>query len=51
MIARILQGTPANQIPVERPTSLKLAINAGALRVMGLTAPPALLQRADEVVE
>lgn len=51
MVARILQGTPASQIPIEQPTSLKLAINVGALRAMGLTAPPALLKRADEVVE
>jgi putative ABC transport system substrate-binding protein len=51
MIARILQGTPANQIPVEQPTTFKLAINVGALRAMGLTVSPDLLKRADEVVE
>jgi putative ABC transport system substrate-binding protein len=51
MIARILHGTPPSQIPIEQPTSFKLAINVGALRAMGLTVPPALLQRADEVVQ
>jgi putative tryptophan/tyrosine transport system substrate-binding protein len=51
MIARILNGTPPGQISVETPDHVRLAINVGALRAMGLAAPPALLRRADTVVE
>ena len=51
MIARVLQGTPPSQIPVEQPTGVRLAVNVGALRVMGLTASPALLKRANTVIE
>jgi putative ABC transport system substrate-binding protein len=51
IIAKVLQGTAPSQIPVEQPTSFRLAINLGALRAMGLAVPPALLHRADEVVE
>jgi putative ABC transport system substrate-binding protein len=51
MVAKVLQGTAPSQIPIERPAGLRLAINLGAMRAMGLAIPPALLHRADEIVE
>lgn len=48
---KVLRGAKPAQLPVEQPTNFKLGINAKAAREMGISVPPALLQRADEVVE
>ena len=50
-VVRVLKGTPPREIPVERPARFSLLVNQRTARGLGLTIPPSLLARADEVVQ
>ena len=50
-VAKVLQGANAGDLAVERPSKLALVINLRTAKALGLTVPPALVLRADRIIE